>query len=492
LKRLIGIISEILVSLLFLCACTGEDKTDNDSTHAAVPTETWVETDNTLDLCIYHVDTLNPLKTSVKHNAEVLSILYDSLFTANTDFSATNNLAEQYHVSPDGKTITVKIRRGIFFSDNQPLTAADVAASVNSIAASDGYYKKRLSVLKGAKANGDSVVIALHHPMDNPAILLDFPILPNGGNTKTKNANTQDISPGSSVYSLEEYYLNREIHLRANYNHFSDVTPLIETIIIHIVKDQDTAVNMLESSRIDILTAYAANLQDNTLRKTLRYNMYPDCRFLFLGVNTMDTEKIPPVVYQAVSAAIDRKHILSEADIDGIHTAFSIHPNARSLNENIYSMEENNAHGLLITDGWNDSDSDGILEKTIARKKYTLSFMLLVNKDNATHLFVATLIKECLTEVGIDITIHALPFTRYQPEIETGRFDFYLAETDLLPNFDSKDIQTLVYENSDKETSAVIGICFRNARLLCDTRIDASNIQTLNPYKSVCYWSITE
>lgn len=489
-KRLIRIVFGSLASLFFLCACTSDNNTETDSTQAAVPTEAWVETNNTLDLCIYHVDTLNPLKTSVKHNAEVLSILYDSLFTVGTDFSANLNLAEQYQVSPDGMSITIKVRPGVRFSNNLPLTAADVAASVNSILSSDGYYKKRFGALKAAKANGNSVVITLHHPINNPAILLDFPILPNGGDTK--DANAQDLFCGSSVYSLEEYYLNREIHLRANTNHFSGVIPSIESIVIHIAKDQDTAVNMLESSRIDMMTAYAANLQENTLRKTLQHNLYPDCRFLFLGVNAKDTEIFSPVVYQAVSAAIDRKQILTEVDIDGVHTEHSIHPNARTSGENDYSFDDSNSHGLFITDGWSDSDNDGILDKTIAHKKYTLSFHLLVNKDNANHLLLATRIRECLAEVGIEIKLLALPFTRYQREIGKDRYDFYLAETDLLPNFDSKDMQTLIHGSSGEGIPAVIGICFKNARLLCDTRIDASSILTLNPYESICYWSMTE
>ena len=491
-KRLIRIVFGSLASLLFLCACTGKDKTNNDSTQAAVPTEAWVETNNTLDLCIYHIDTFNPLKTSVKHNAEVLSILYDSLFTANTDFSASPNLAEQYQISPDGTSITIKVRQGVFFSNNLPLTAADVAASVQSIVSSNGYYKQRLRALKGAKAYGNSIVITLNHPINNPAILLDFPILPNGGNQNQKDITGQALFSGSGFYLLEEYYLNREIHLRANHNHFSGVIPSIENIIIHIVKDQNTAQRMLESSRIDMLTAYAANLQENTPRKTLIYNMYPDCRFLFLGVNTKDTKKLTPMVYQAISAAIDRKSILSAADIDGIHTAWPFHPGAHALRENLYSTTEKNAHGLLMTDGWTDTDSDGVLDQTISHKKYTLSFSLLVNNDNANHVLIATSIKDCLAEAGIKITIEALPFTNYQHRIKTGSSDFYLAETDLLPNFDTSDMQMLFDSNTSQETPTVIGLCFRNTHLLCDTRIDASNIKTLNPYSSICHWSIKE
>ena len=116
----------------------------------------------------------------------------------------------------------------------------------------------------------------------------------------------------------------------------------------------------------------------------------------------------------------------------------------------------------------------------------------MVNKDNANHVLIATLIKDCLAEVGIKITIEAHPFTNYQHKIKTGSNDFYFAETDLLPNFDTKDMQMLIDSNTSEKTPAVIGLCFRNTHLLCDTRIDASDIKTLNPYMSICHWSAEE
>ncbi|MBO5930440.1 MAG: hypothetical protein J6Q27_03990 [Clostridia bacterium] len=483
-NRFIQIFIFGVTALLFLSGCTGDN---DDSTQAAIPTKTWVETDDILDLCIYHIDTLNPLKTSAKHNAEVLSILYDSLFIANADFSATQSLAEQYQISSDGMSVTIKIRQGVRFSDNRLLTATDVAFSVNTIVSSNGYYKKRLGALKEAKVFGDSVVITLHHPVENLVMLLDFPILP-GGADKME----QTIVPGSSLYTLEKYNLNREIHLKANHNHFSGITPSIENIVIHMVKDQKTAINMLESSRIDMLTGNAANLQENTFRKTLHYNAYPDCHFLFLGANNTSRESLSTMVCEAVSCAIDRAQIIDILGIDAEYATLPIHPNAQALHKNFASIKDGDPDGLLATDGWFDSDSDGVLDKQIEKKKYSLSFHLLLNNDNEKHKLIAMQIKEHLAEIGIKIMLHAHPFTRYQQEIRKQSYDFYLAETDLLPNFDLKDLNLLIGSEANTSASKVIGIYFKNAHIMCDTRIEASNIQTLNPYKSIHYWSMAE
>jgi peptide/nickel transport system substrate-binding protein len=45
-------------------------------------------------------------------------------------------LVESYQQSPDGKTFTFKLRSGVKFSDNTPMTAADVAFSLTGSASS--------------------------------------------------------------------------------------------------------------------------------------------------------------------------------------------------------------------------------------------------------------------------------------------------------------------------------------------------------------------
>ena len=56
--------------------------------------------------------------------------LMDTLLTYDPQGNIVPNLAESYELSPDGLTWTFKIRRGITFHNGDPLTAADVAFSI--------------------------------------------------------------------------------------------------------------------------------------------------------------------------------------------------------------------------------------------------------------------------------------------------------------------------------------------------------------------------
>ncbi len=483
-----------IIPVLLFCSCIKNDNDENSTLFASAPGEAWTQTDTSLDLCIYQIDTLNPLKTSVKHNAEVLSILYDSLFSATTDFTAEMQLAQQYDIATDNKAITVKIRKDVYFSNNSPLTAKDVAASFNTIATSSGYFKQQLPNLIGAKASGDRVTISFSAPTAFPEILLDVPILPNGGATKkeTDHQYADDLSPGSGIYTLSDYFLNKEIHLQANQHHFSGIIPAIERVIIHIVKDQKTAVSMMENSRIDMITGSAVNLQSYTPQKALQNALYPGCRFLFIGVNQTPSLKNTSLIHNAISAGIHRANLLKKSYLSGAITCSAIHPNKMSNEAD--EPQRSAANGLLVADGWIDKTHDGILEKKANGKTYTLSFELLVHRENTTHTFLAETLQKQLAELGVYLKIRTCSFQDYQKKIRENNFDFFLGEANLLPNFDTADITKIAgTHNTKSEEDTIkpcIGICFFNEQLLYDTNIQAANIKTLNPYKSIAHWSM--
>ena len=77
-------------------------------------------------------DTLNPL---VGYNAidyDVWIPQYDTLTRkAASDFATIPGLAESWEASNDGKTYTYKLRDGLTWSDDEPLTARDVAFTIN-------------------------------------------------------------------------------------------------------------------------------------------------------------------------------------------------------------------------------------------------------------------------------------------------------------------------------------------------------------------------
>src|SRR4051812_12979853 len=80
------------------------------------------------------VDSLNPFVGILSSSYEVWSVTYDQLIGySQKDFSPVPQLAESWQESADHKTWTYKIRKGVKWSDGQPLTAADAAYTFNRI-----------------------------------------------------------------------------------------------------------------------------------------------------------------------------------------------------------------------------------------------------------------------------------------------------------------------------------------------------------------------
>ncbi len=74
--------------------------------------------------------TLNPLTAIDVRSKDVIALLSADLIHINVESQKTEPaLAKAWKVSPDGKTYTLQLRQGIFFSDGHPFDADDVVFS---------------------------------------------------------------------------------------------------------------------------------------------------------------------------------------------------------------------------------------------------------------------------------------------------------------------------------------------------------------------------
>ena len=85
--------------------------------------------------------TLEPtgLDPTAKAGAEIAEVVlytvFETLTKINSDGSVTSLLAESWEVSPDLKTLTFKLRRGVRFQNGEPFNAQSVKFSFDRAAA---------------------------------------------------------------------------------------------------------------------------------------------------------------------------------------------------------------------------------------------------------------------------------------------------------------------------------------------------------------------
>ncbi|MFW8642928.1 ABC transporter substrate-binding protein [Rhizobium beringeri] len=86
----------------------------------------------------YQTTTLDPMRSAAAGNIETYGQLYSRLLRRNSETGALEpGLAEKWEISPEGKSYTFHLRDAQF-SDGSPITAADVAFSLNRIRATRG------------------------------------------------------------------------------------------------------------------------------------------------------------------------------------------------------------------------------------------------------------------------------------------------------------------------------------------------------------------
>src|SRR5690606_16443081 len=79
--------------------------------------------------------------TTTTFTAELMYPVYETLFTYDADYNSVPELVDTHTVSDDGLVHTMTLRQGITFHNGEPMTAADVHASVTRWAKISGVGK---------------------------------------------------------------------------------------------------------------------------------------------------------------------------------------------------------------------------------------------------------------------------------------------------------------------------------------------------------------
>jgi len=157
---------------------------------------------------------LDPTGGAASSISEVsLYNIYETLTKINADGSVTPLLAESWEVSPDLKTYTFKLRKGVKFHNGEPFNAQAVKFSFDRAGSEKSTNKdKRTFANLTTQVVDDSTVVILTKEIDP-----DFPFLLGQGTAiivEPKSADTNATKPvGTGPYRLENWVKGSSITL---------------------------------------------------------------------------------------------------------------------------------------------------------------------------------------------------------------------------------------------------------------------------------------
>lgn len=341
-------------------------------------------------------------------------LIQSTLITTDENLEFINDLATGYSCSDDGLTWTFELRDDVAFTDGEPLTASDVAFTVNSAIQSD-IFEGDLSMVDEAVAVNDTVV-ELHLNKPYNALLYTLAVL--GIVPEHAYGDGYGANPvGSGRYTLERWDQGQQAIFRANPSYYGDA-PLMERVVV-VFMEEDAALAAVQAGQVDIAFTYATHAQQSVDGYDLVNYATVDSRGISLptipaggtkdaggGVTyaTGNDVTCDLAVRRAINEAVDRDQVIANVLSGYGKVAYSVGDDMPWSSEDMrVELDRDDARKLLDDAGWELGD-DGV--RVRVRDGVRASFDLWYSSDDSVRQAMANELSNQLAEVGIEATPH--------------------------------------------------------------------------------------
>ncbi|GHB17012.1 hypothetical protein GCM10010377_03530 [Streptomyces viridiviolaceus] len=322
-------------------------------------------------------DTLSPL---LGYGKDGNSKIFDGLLARDTDLKLKPALATALpEVGDGGRTYTYTLRKGVKFSDGEPLTPADVVFTYRTVldAETNNTARSELDAVEDVRASGDDkVVFTLKYPYAPFAARTVLPIVPEHiageQDPNTGSFNTEPV--GTGPYVLTGWSKGEKLTFKAN-PHYWGGEPEVKSFTMAIVADDNVRATRLRSGDLDgavLPPNLAATFEKEDGKRTYEAKSY-DFRAVTLPTGNEVTGD--RAVRQALDAAVDRQAMVDKI-LDGAGTpAYGPLPTDDPWYERSIERPHDLAKAKRILDdaGWKPG-SDGIRAKDGQRATFTLYY----------------------------------------------------------------------------------------------------------------------
>jgi peptide/nickel transport system substrate-binding protein len=430
----------LFVSIVSLTACksTGEETVQTEPTPLAevesetgneVEPETVAEVEPTAGAetvddepvvmnigSTYIWDTTNP--TIGWYGYNIRRLMYGTLISWGGLSNYGPGLAEEWSVSDDGLVWTFKIREGVTFHDGTPLTANDVAWSLNWTKENDietiAFY---LAEFEEIIALDDvTLQITIAHPVGNmiTALLPIVWIFPQSvwdGLTYDEFTELEgaEVGLGTGPYKLTEWVEGEYLILDAYENYWGGKPP-VDRIIYHEYATGDAVVQALLAGDVDLAEVVPSTaiqvleeaenvhtaIMDSFVYEEFIINSHED--------GTQPESLLDPKVRLAMAHVINKQQIVNVAYMGYSQVGATIIPPASGdwHNADIEDIPFDTVEGNRILDeaGYLDSDNDGVREDLEGNP---MDFRFY-GEEGSTNARIMEIISDGLAEIGITAT----------------------------------------------------------------------------------------
>ena len=396
------------------------------------------------------VSTFNPFLAYFQSELDVIQLIYPTLVWPDKKDTPTKYLADSWTTSSDKLTWTFHLHKGLKWSDGQPITAHDVAWTLNLIMHNKDAATANGSLVENFKSvtapDDNTVVVTTKQVQADMLYVVGLPIVPEhiwkskvGDLANFKNTSGPIV--GYGPFTFENYKTDQYTTLKANKDFFQGA-PHFDTMIMQYFKNTDAAVAALRSGQVDQVDAADGHgVQGAAARQ--------EAQDLPVRRQPLDRRRDQPRGPhrprqedryrqpdphrrhrpRAMSYGIDRKTLVKRV-LDGYgQVGHGYLPPAfqqwfwTPSESDLVSYDPTKANSMLDDAGYTRG-SNGI--RVDPKTGKPMSFRLGIHSDRTTDAQIANYLVGWMKDLGIKLTIQSMSSTALNENLAKGDWDLLM------------------------------------------------------------------
>ena len=335
-------------------------------------------------------------------------LIQSTLLTTKADMGFENDLATAYTCSDDGLTWTFTIRTDAKFTNGKPVTAHDVAYTINGVANNEASECDLTMVDEAVAVDDETCEIHLNKPFN--ALLYTLAVIgivPDGGHGADYGSNPV----GSGRYMLEQWDRGQVI-LKANPDYYGEA-PKIERVVV-VFMEEDASLAAARSGQVDVAFTSATFANQQPKGYDLLNCASVDSRGISLptiapGATKKQTGEEYPAgnavtqdlaLRRAINYGVKRQTLIDNVLNGYGQIAYSVGDNMPWSTDAMKCEEDlARAKALLDEAGW-VAGADGVR----AKDGVTAAFDLYYSSSDSVRQAIAMEFANQMNELGIKVT----------------------------------------------------------------------------------------
>jgi peptide/nickel transport system substrate-binding protein len=349
------------------------------------------------------ITSFNPYLASNVETAKMIwNTLYNRVLTFNDKLELEGDLAEKWEVSPDSKTYTFWLKKGVKFHDGKELTADDVEFTLNYIKNPALRTVRRTYVKDIADDPKDATKVAFKK-IDSHTFSVTYKnpfcpalshwaficILPKhvlAGKDPNENEFAIDHAKpvGTGPFKFESRKSDEHVTFAANDGYFKG-RPNLDKIVFRIIPKLETLMNNLEAGDLDygelnLVQMFKFVKDSDKMKSGHNLFVFDLLSYAYIGWNCSPAHSkffADKRVRLAVTYGINIGNMIKRTTYNkAVACNGHFHPRTWASDPELKPIpyDPEKAKELLKEAGWEDKDGDGVVEKDGQKFEFTLRF----------------------------------------------------------------------------------------------------------------------